>query len=209
MLRREHVCLYLGVFRGVGGLGSERGFRSRLRRIYILVFPLFHISPRSSVLAPTVRVSLSGLLSRRDTLSDPISMAYHQAPQHDLPGVTVSSPGYSHDTHYRAPGVYDTSYTHHPKPPAGYGFPRDDTGRALPSYKPPQLRWFFLGIVVLVILGYVALTEYALQVLPRESGRGEISSYTELEGRLGAEVSAALTSETSVSSTMTEDFFLC
>lgn len=121
-------------------------------------------------------------------------MAYHQAPQHDIPGVTVNSPGYHHNT-YRAPGGYDTSYSHHPKP-AGYGFPRDDTARALPNYKPPQLRWLFLGIVTLVILGYVALTEYALQTLPRESGKGEIASYTELEGRFGAEASAALTSTT-------------
>ena len=122
-------------------------------------------------------------------------MAYHQAPQHEILGVAVNSPGYSHT--YRAPSGYDTSYSHHPKP-AGYGFPRDDTARALPNYKPPQLRWFFLGIITLIILGYVALTEYALQALPRESGKGEISSYTELEGRLGEEASAALTS-TSVS----------
>lgn len=121
-------------------------------------------------------------------------MAYHQAHQHEIPGVTVNSPGYPHSP-YGASGGYDTSYNHHPKP-AGYGFPRDDTVRALPNYKPPQLRWFFLGIVTIVILGYVALTEYALQTLPRESGKGEISSYTELVGRLGAEASAALTSTT-------------
>ena len=112
-------------------------------------------------------------------------MTYRQAPQHEPPGVPRSAPVYYHEARYRTPGGHDTYAYEHTGYSAGYTSPRDATNRPLPNYKPPALRWTSLGIVVAVILGYIALTEYALQRLPRESGRREISDYSELERRFG------------------------
>lgn len=76
-------------------------------------------------------------------------------------------------------------------------FPRDVTTRPLPNYKPPPLRWFFLGAIIAVILGYIALTEYAIQTLPNETGRDVILDFSDLERQLDASPSG-LAFETTV-----------
>ena len=59
--------------------------------------------------------------------------------------------------------------------------PVPPSSRPLPNHRPITLRWPFLCVIIAVIMGYMAMTEYALQRLPAETGRGEVRPYTELE----------------------------
>lgn len=101
---------------------------------------------------------------------------------------------------YDQPKTYDrvqVTASKEPRMSLGPNFPRDVTARALPNYRPVPLRWFFLGTIILVLLGYIALTEYAVRTLPHETGRGEIADFADLERQLDASPSG-LASETTV-----------
>ena len=93
----------------------------------------------------------------------------------------------------------DPSYYQIPRKSVGPSFPRDVANRPLPNYKPAPLRWLFLGSVVAIILGYMALTGYALQKLPRESSQEAISDFADLKRQLDASPSS-LASEVTVAS---------
>ena len=126
-------------------------------------------------------------------------MAYHQAPQHDLPEVVTHTraphpqthqthqPHQPHHTLHRKPVPYD-GQEQHPLP--AHGFPRDVTSQPLPNYKPPSLRWTFLCVIIAVILGYMALAEYAVQTLPGVSERDVVSDFADLERPLDASPSS-------------------
>ena len=103
----------------------------------------------------------------------------------NIPEVVPTSPVYQPPANYRKPGEYEYAQPREIVPP-GHGFPRDVTSRALPNYKPPSLRWLFLGAIIAILLGYIALTEYAIQTLPGQSGKGLISDYSELGRKLDA-----------------------
>ncbi|MBE3049141.1 hypothetical protein IMZ48_42915 [Candidatus Bathyarchaeota archaeon] len=130
-------------------------------------------------------------------------MAYHQAPQDDLPEVVTHTRAHhpqtqTHQTHqphqtpHRKPVPYDTTYgqEQHPPPAPAHGFQRDVTSQPLPNYKPPSLRWTFLCAIIAVILGYMALAEYAVQTLPGVSGRDVVSDFADLERPLDSSPSS-------------------
>ncbi|CAI4214936.1 unnamed protein product [Parascedosporium putredinis] len=58
--------------------------------------------------------------------------------------------------------------------------PVDAPTQPLPNHRPITLKWPFLCVLIAVIMGYMAMTEYALQTLPAETGRGEIGAFSDL-----------------------------
>lgn len=109
-------------------------------------------------------------------------MSYHQPPQTEFYGTHADPPPYQQDTQYRGAGEYDDGH----EMAIGYGHPSHLIDRPLPNYKPASLRWSYLLFIVTIIGGYIAMTEYAIQRLPQETGKDLISDYEELERHQGA-----------------------
>ena len=110
------------------------------------------------------------------------TMSYHQPPQTEFYGTHADPPPYQQDTQYRGAGEYDDGH----EMAIGYGHPSHLIDRPLPNYKPASLRWSYLLFIVTIIGGYIAMTEYAIQRLPQETGKDLISDYEELERHQGA-----------------------
>ncbi|SPN96491.1 uncharacterized protein DNG_00019 [Cephalotrichum gorgonifer] len=78
------------------------------------------------------------------------------------------------------------------KNPTVYGHPQETARRPLPNYKPVSLRWTFLVAIIALIMGCMALMEYAIQRLPKESGKDVISDFADLNRQLDERSSAML-----------------
>jgi len=115
-------------------------------------------------------------------------MAYQQASQHEIPtnmGPTPSpyppSYGYPQFTGYEGAEGYDNQQKSSDVYRHSQVVTVPASSRPLPNFRPMTLRWPFLCVIIAVIMGYMAMTEYALQRLPPETGRGEIRPYSDVD----------------------------